>query len=156
MLILRLWRFIFAYSEQIFEFWMTSFRLKSLHGKKRKHQKGVKSWELCFFLCAFLPLARAKCLDSGRSSSSVICKHCLMHVCAYTQKTDWTHPPVPDAAPHVCHGLLAQILDRTPQTFRKCSCMCACFVCVWERQRKRHRRETGRKGCPDVCTLPSC
>lgn len=117
------------------EWRLLKFRIK----RERKNQQSVESWELSsFFLFFFLfsnlrSLARANCLVSGRSSSSVICKHCLMHVCADTQKTDWTHPPVPDTAPCVCHGLLAQILDRTPRRLSGSAGVCTCVsasVCV--------------------------
>lgn len=76
-------------------------------------------------------------MDSGRSKAPVISKHCVMHVCADTQKTDWTRPPVPDTALHVCHGLLAQIHDRTPQSFKNpwLECVCVCVYTVSERVR---------------------
>lgn len=87
------------------------------------------------------------CLPRGQAVS-VICKHCLMRVCANVakkkqkknekKKADWTHPPVPDTASCVCHGLLAHILDTPPQTFRKRR------VCVRELQSHRECVNEGR------------
>lgn len=126
------------------EWWLLKFWIK----RKERINKVWKAENLplfVFFLFFSLfsnlgSLARANCLVSGRSSSSVICKHCLMHVCADTQKTDWTHPPVPDTAPCVCHGLLAQILDRTPRRLSGSAGVCTCVsasVCVSVRDERK-------------------
>lgn len=106
---------------------------KEKTSKKCQKKKKVENSSF-FFFYVNLWQGQAQSLDSGRSSAPVICEHSAM--CPNTQKTDWTRPPVPDTALHVCHGLLAQIHDRTPQSFRNGCCVCERD---WVRERERER-----------------
>lgn len=124
---------------------LSNFYLKWFQAKQGKHQISVQKKKVEDFF--FSMFGKGKEFGFWQVKSPVISKHCVMHVCADTQKTDWTRPPVPDTALHVCHGLLAQIHDRTPQSFQNpwLECVCVCLYCEWEGE-----------GCPGVWTLMSC
>ena len=95
-----------------------------------------RSWERLFSSISFplllLSLARANSLDSWRVKQPCHMQT-LSHACVRIQHKRQTErvPPVPDTALHVCHGLLAQIHDRSSAD----SSLKNVGACVCERER---------------------